>query len=65
MGNSTREAAIALVVAGVAAALGLLAGVVGLRAAERAAIQTLSTLGLLMSGAAGVVTLVFAVAFHW
>ena len=66
--SESRHAAIALVVAGAAAVLGLSLGALALRdgyTADNGALLTEATLALLASAAAGILAFVFAVYFRW
>ena len=68
IGNESRQAAVALAVAGTAAILGLSLSALGFRhayAADNGALLTGAALALLVNVAAGIVALVFALSFHW
>lgn len=66
MGNAPdSQIAIALGLAGLAAALGLLLGGLGLVRGKRPAIEITAALAVAISGLLSVVALVFAFSFHW
>jgi hypothetical protein len=60
-----RQTALALGLAGLAAALGLSFGGLGLLRGKHVAIEFGAALAMTISGALAVVTLVFAFSFHW